>query len=100
MTQRTTSIGSDSQSGAWGEPDATTFMIRGDDYMKTRRKVPSDKAIYRSASAISLHSTGAVKSQHTNHLQQISQMTAWLDLSMMLALGNASRAKTSAHTTS
>ena len=52
MVQRTTSIGSESQSGAWGEPDATTFMIRGDDYMKTRRKVPSDKAIYRSGLAI------------------------------------------------
>lgn len=34
-------------SGSWGEPDATTFMVRGSDYMKTRRKVNSDKAIYR-----------------------------------------------------
>ena len=34
-------------SGAWSEPDATSFMVRGSDYMKTRRKVNSDKAIYR-----------------------------------------------------
>ena len=32
---------------AWSEPDATTFMVRGSDYMKTRRKINSGKAIYR-----------------------------------------------------
>ena len=35
------------QSGSWAEPDATTFMVRGSDYMKSRKKVNSDKAIYR-----------------------------------------------------
>lgn len=48
--QRQTS-GLDSEVGghsaAWSEPDATSFMVRGSDYMKTRRKVNSDKAIYR-----------------------------------------------------
>lgn len=34
-------------SASWGEPDATTFMVRGSDYMKSRKKVNSDKAIYR-----------------------------------------------------
>ena len=33
--------------GSWAEPDATTFMVRGSDYMKSRKKVNSDKAIYR-----------------------------------------------------
>lgn len=40
-------VGLDGHSGAWSEPDATTFMVRGSDYMKTRSKVNSDKAIYR-----------------------------------------------------
>lgn len=31
----------------WEEADARTFMIRGVNYMKDRRKVPSDHSIYR-----------------------------------------------------
>ncbi|BDA44255.1 probable protein ENHANCED DISEASE RESISTANCE 2 at C-terminar half [Coccomyxa sp. Obi] len=31
----------------WEEPDARTFMVRGVNYMKDRRKVPSDHSIYR-----------------------------------------------------
>lgn len=44
---RQISMGDGAQSASWAEPDATTFMVRGADYMKTRRKVNSDRAIYR-----------------------------------------------------
>ncbi len=33
----------------WEEADATTFCVRGRDYMQTRAKVPSAPAIYRRA---------------------------------------------------
>ncbi len=31
----------------WEEPDARTFMVRGVNYMKDRRKVPSEHSVYR-----------------------------------------------------
>lgn len=31
----------------WEEADARTFMVRGVNYMKDRKKVPSDHSIYR-----------------------------------------------------
>ena len=47
LMQRQASNGVGSRSGAWDEPDATTFMVRGSDYMKTKRKVNSEAAIYK-----------------------------------------------------
>ena len=33
--------------GGWCEADATTFMVRSQDYMKTRQKVPCACSVYK-----------------------------------------------------
>ena len=39
----------------WEEADASTFCVRGRDYMQTRTKVPSAPAVYRRARALQPH---------------------------------------------
>ena len=57
-------------SGAWSEPDATSFLVRGLDYMKTRRKINSDKAIYRYVSSSNVPSYTGM-SLHQTYLAEI-----------------------------
>lgn len=47
MQRQLPSVGRVDGIECWEEADARTFMVRGVNYMKDRRKVPSDHSIYR-----------------------------------------------------
>jgi hypothetical protein len=49
----------------WEEPDSRTFMVRGVNYMKDRRKVGSDHSIYRRASTSRMHTDQKISSTDT-----------------------------------
>ena len=49
----------------WEEAESTTFMVRGQNYMQDKKKVPSEHSIYRRAAAHSFVATQAIHFLHS-----------------------------------